>query len=155
MTDILDQIYKEHAAFQKVYKYVIENENVTMEEMHKKFDIPYELLIRAMKMVRLRHPELQPLKDECIIIDTVLGWERIVKSWKDYPLDQFLREETLGRVIQSHFIPPKCQKCGGEFHKILICFGLFYLCDGCGAKFPVVSHRVFFTNDEEFITQQI
>lgn len=77
---------------------------------------------------------------------------KIIKSWKEYPLDQWFRELTIGRTQQAFFKPPSKDICGGEFQKVLLAeYGWILRCDICGQQMPLVSHQVFWTNYQQLI----
>lgn len=85
------------------------------------------------------------------------GLEQLIKSWDDYPLDQWIREQEIGRVQQANFKPPEFDNntdqltkeiCGGRWIKILTDDGWHYVCEKCKSIMPVASHKVFYTNDE-------
>jgi len=89
------------------------------------------------------------------------GIVTFINSWKKYPLDQWLREQEIGRMQQANFKIPEFDNntdeltkeiCGGKWIKIDVPYqGLQYICEKCKAIMPSASHTVYHTNDESII----
>jgi hypothetical protein len=102
-------------------------------------------------------------KQEEIIIQNPFGFEKLINSWKEYPIEQWLREQEIGRIQQANFKPPEFhdqinpqtgKKCGGRWVKLETSEGIQYVCDNCKAIAPYASHTVFYTN-YQFIAQPV
>lgn len=77
---------------------------------------------------------------------------KIITSWKEYPHDQWLREQELGRIRQALFKVPEKDICGGIFNLICIAdYGWVYRCRNCGFQVSAASHTIFWTNYESIV----
>jgi len=154
LSDIMERLLKEKDTKDFVRAYFEKHKKVDVNKIAKQLDVSTDLLLSCIDSL-IKTGEIPPLTDEEPIQMFSNTLVKFLKSWKDYPFDQWMREEEMGRVLQAFFNPPKRCKCGGQWHHILTAKGHRYICDKCALNIPVVSHRVFWTDKEETVTHQV